>query len=153
MWVWRWYQRADRIAAIIAGVAALGVALFPTRAPDGFADAAWWTERTGVIHYVSAIVLFSMFAVFSLWLFRLTGSPDQSAADKRKRNVVYLVCGIVIVVSIAWAGVAGMDKQSILVPESIALVAFAVSWLAKGRAVKSIVDTARSIGSKVKGKT
>jgi hypothetical protein len=63
------------------------------------------------------------------------------------------VCGIAIVASIAWAGVAGMNKRSILVPESIALVAFAVSWLVKGRVDRSIVDTARSIGSKVKRKT
>jgi hypothetical protein len=147
------YQRVDRVASAIAGVAALGVAFFPTRAPDGFTAAAWWTETTGVLHYVSAVVLFSMFAVFSLWLFRLTGSGGQPPADKRNRNRVYLVCGIAIVGSIAWAGVAGMNKQSILVPESIALVAFAVSWLVKGRVDQSIVDTARSIGSKVKGKS
>ena len=103
--------------------------------------------------YASAIVLFAMFAVFSLWLFRLTGSGDQPPADKRNRNRVYLACGIAIVVSIAWAGVAGMSKKPILVPESIAIVAFAVSWLVKGRVDKSIVDTARSIGAKVKGKT
>lgn len=147
------YQRVDRLTATIAGVAALGVATFPTRAPEGFAAAAWWTETTGIIHYASAVVLFSMFAVFSLWLFRLTGSGGQPPTDKKKRNLVYLVCGIVIVASIAWAGVAGMKKSSILVPESIALVAFAVSWLVKGRVDKSIVDTARSIGSKVKGRS
>jgi succinate dehydrogenase/fumarate reductase cytochrome b subunit len=147
------YQLSDRLAAIVAGVAALGVAMFPTRAPDGFTAAAWWTETTGVIHYGSAVVLFAMFAVFSLWLFRLTGSGGQPAADKQRRNLVYLVCGIAIVASIAWAGVAGMNKRSILVPESIALVAFAVSWLVKGRVDRSIVDTARSIGSKVKRKT
>ncbi|MGQ0712832.1 MAG: hypothetical protein ACT4PJ_03765 [Gemmatimonadaceae bacterium] len=146
------YQLVDRLAAMIAGAAALGVAFFPTRAPDGFAAAAWWTETTGVLHYVSALVLFAMFAVFSLWLFRLTGSGEQPAADKQNRNFVYLLCGIAIVVSIVWAGVAGMSKKSILVPESIALVAFAVSWLVKGRVDKSIADTARSIGSKVKGK-
>ena len=145
------YQLIDRLAATIAGLAALGVAFFPTTAPDGFTAAAWWTARTGVLHYVSAVVLFAMFAVFSLWLFRLTGTGDQPPADKHRRNLVYLACGIAIVASIAWAGVAGMNKKSILVPESIALVAFAVSWLVKGRAVKSIVDTARSIGSKVKG--
>jgi hypothetical protein len=58
-----------------------------------------------------------------------------------------------IVASIVWAGVAGMKKSSILVPESIALVAFAVSWLVKGRVDRSIVATARSIGSKVKART
>jgi hypothetical protein len=46
-----------------------------------------------------------------------------------------------------------MRKSSILVPESMALVAFAVSWLVKGRVDQSIVDTARTIGSKVKRKT
>jgi len=145
------YQVFDIAAAVIAGLAALGVAFFPTKAPDGLQAARWWTDGTGVLHHVSAVILFAMFAVFSLWLFRMTGSPGALSADKRKRNSVYLACGILIVLSVGWAGIAGWKKKSLFVPESTALVAFAVSWLVKGRAIKSIVDTARSIGQKVTG--
>jgi hypothetical protein len=90
-------------------------------------------------------VLFVMFAIFALWLFRLTAPGEQPRADKRRRNLVYLICGILIVASIVWAGVSRLNGKSIFWPESIALIAFAVSWLVKGNAVNTIMSTARSL--------
>jgi succinate dehydrogenase/fumarate reductase cytochrome b subunit len=139
------YHWADRAAAITAAVAALGVAFFPTAAPAGVTALSWWSPRTGVLHYVSAVVLFTMFAVFALWIFRITPSGKQASADKWWRNIMYLVCGIAIVASIIWAGIAGLNRRSIFLPESVALVAFAVSWLVKGYAHRTIADTARSL--------
>jgi len=57
------YQKADRAVAITAGVAALGVAFFPTEEPAGVAPLAWWTRTTGVVHHAFAVVLFAMFAL------------------------------------------------------------------------------------------
>ena len=135
---------ADRAASMTAAAAALGVAFFPTAAPAGVAALSWWSPITGVLHHVFAVVLFVMFAVFALWLFRITTSREQVPPDKRWRNGVYLVCGIVIVASIIWAIVAGLNGWSIFWPESVALVAFSVSWLVKGYAHKKIADAARS---------
>jgi heme A synthase len=128
---------ADRAAAVTAGIAALGVALFPTGAPASELELAWWSRATGVIHYGSAVVLFAMFAVFSLWLFRLTGGKEPSQG-KRRRNLIHLVCGIFILVGMIWAGIQGLRQGPIFIPETIALVAFAVSWLVKGQAHRSI---------------
>lgn len=139
------YYWADRAAGITAASAALGVALFPTGAPEGVPALSWWQPITGKIHFASAIVLFSMFAVYALWLFRITSSRGQIELDKRRRNTVYLICGIVIVASIVWAVIAGLNDKSIFWPESIALIAFSTSWLVKGRALKSIARTARSL--------
>ena len=100
---------------------------------------------TGYIHYGCAVVLFLMFAVYALWLFRITPDGERVAADKRVRNFVYLVCGLVIIISIVWAFVAGQAKQSIFLPESIALIAFAVSWLVKGYALRSIGNVMRRV--------
>lgn len=138
------YNRADRLAAKTAAGASLVVALFPTKAPVGVSALAWWTPTTGVLHHVAAIVLFVMFAIFALWLFRLTADGEQPVADKRRRNRLYLSCGIVIVVCIAWAGLNGLNGRPIFWPESIALSAFALSWLVKGYALRAIVGTARS---------
>ncbi len=143
------FHWADRTASIIAAIAALGVAFFPTAAPEDVAPLSWWTPVTGIIHYVSAVTLFAMFAVFALWLFRLTASGEPIPPDKRRRNKVYLLCGIVIVVSVIWALIAGLNGRSIFWPESIALVAFSVSWLVKGYALRSIVETARSFSRRV----
>jgi hypothetical protein len=137
----------DRLAARIAGGAALLVAFFPTSAPQGFPEMRWWTPWNGVVHYFSAIVLFAMFGVFCLWLFRL-GTSDPAPADKRRRNHIYVVCGIVILISMAWAGIAGWKNYPIFIPESLALTAFATSWLIKGRAPTTIANVVRKTFSK-----
>ncbi len=139
------YNRADRWAAKTAAVAALVIAFFPTKEPVGVSALSWWTPTTGVLHHLAAIVLFTMFAIFALWLFRLTADGEQPMADKRRRNNLYLFCGIVIVVCIGWAGFNGLDGRPIFWPEAIALIAFAMSWLVKGYALSTIVGTARSL--------
>ena len=143
-------QRWDRLTAIIAGVSAAVVALFPTTPPLGISALPWWSPWIGKLHAVAAIALFSMFAVFSLWLFRKTIPGEPLTADKKQRNAIYLICGIVIVASMAWALVAGLSDQSIFWPESLALVSFAFSWLTKGRAVRSIKSTLGSAKDKIR---
>jgi len=129
---------ADRAASIIAAVAALGIAFFPTAAPAGVPMLSWCSPITGIFHYVFAVTLFTMFAVFALLLFRITASGEPVPPDKQWRNRVYLTCGIVIVASIVWAGVAGLSGRSIFWAESCALVGFSVSWLVKGYAHTTI---------------
>jgi len=139
------YNWADRWAAKVAAVAALVVAFFPTKAPEGVAALSWWTTTTGRVHHVAGIVLFTLFAVFALWLFRLTAEGERPAPDKRWRNRVYLVCGLVILACMGWAGFNGLNGRPIFLPESIALIAFAVSWLVKGYAHRTIARAARSM--------
>lgn len=130
------HHTADRAVAITAAVAALVVAFFPTAAPAGVPPLAWWTPSTGVIHHAAAIVLFVMFAVFALWLFRLR--RDGRTETTGWRNKVYIACGVAILACIAWAGYNGYAAREIFVPESIALIAFSVSWLVKGYADESV---------------
>jgi hypothetical protein len=134
-------RKYDRGAAIIAGIAAALVALFPTTPPKGIAPLPWWADWIGTTHIVAAITLFTMFAVFSLWLFRKTAPAGQPAADKKRRNVIYLLCGIGILASMVWAVVEGLRGRSIFWPESLALILFAWSWLVKGQALHSIKST------------
>jgi hypothetical protein len=145
------YNWADRWAGRAAAGAALVIAFFPTRAPVGVPPLSWWTPRTDVIHHVAAAVLFTIFAVFALWLFRFTADGEQPTADKRWRNRVYLICGIVIVGCIGWAGLNRLTGRAIFLPESIALVAFSVSWLVKGYAHRTILSAARSLLRRAKG--
>jgi heme A synthase len=139
------YNWADKLTAKTAACAALVVAFFPTAAPAGVSVLAWWTPLTGRLHYVAAVVLFAMFAIFALWLFRLTGKEEKRRPDKRRRNLFYLICGTIIVGSILWAGVNRLNGKSIFWPESVALIAFALSWLIKGNALNTIKNTARSL--------
>ena len=64
-------------------------------------------------------------------------------AMKKQRNRVYKICGIVILVSVAGIPIAGLNGifeyikflKPTFVLETIALVAFGISWLTKGEAI------------------
>jgi hypothetical protein len=143
------YQRyrADRIAGSIGGFCALGVAFFPCEPPAMGLAPTWWSEIAGTIHYVSAVLLFVSFIVFSLWLFRKTDTPkgEEIPKGKRQRNQVYLACGIIMVAAVLWAGIAGLTGRPIFWAEIVALSAFAVSWLVKGYAHRSVTNTVKKV--------
>ena len=137
----------DRRAAIVAGIAAALVALFPTEPSQAIKDLhPWWAEWVDVTHKTAAVTLFGMFALFSLWLFRKGNADD---AEKRRRNTIYMVCGIGILASMGWAAVNMLRKQPVFWPEAAALWFFAWSWLVKGRALRSIATTAKSAKAKL----
>ncbi len=139
------YGGQDRIASRIAGWAAIFVAFFPTEAPIPSLAPFWWRTVTGKLHFSAAVVLFCSFSYFSLFLFTKTkqakGTPRPT--EKRVRNSIYIFCGIVMVACILWAGIATFMNAPIFLPEAIALEAFAVSWLTKGRADRTAVGVAR----------
>jgi succinate dehydrogenase/fumarate reductase cytochrome b subunit len=136
---------ADRWTANTAACAALVVAFFPTQAPTGVAALTWWAPWVGFVHHAAAVVLFLMFAVFALWLFRLSAKDELPTEGKQWRNRIYIFCGVLILACIVWAGVNGRNGRPIFWPESIALIAFSVSWLVKGYALDTIMGAARSM--------
>lgn len=139
------WHTLDVVAARIAAAASVLVAFFPTGVPLGYDAPTWWQSWMEHVHAASAAILFSSFAFFALFLFRRTDPDDPTrqarSSDKRWRDKVYLVCGIAIVIAVAWTatigllntlGVGGRSDRPIFWPECIALVFFAVSWLVKG---------------------
>jgi phosphoglycerol transferase MdoB-like AlkP superfamily enzyme len=139
------YSRRDRIAAITAGASAAIVAFFPTSAPGDVPEPSWWTQRTGTIHYISAAVLFGAFIFFCLFLFPKSKVKEGEALprDKRVRNHIYISCGAAMLVCILWAGSASFTGAPIFWPEALALEFFAVSWLVKGRADRTLATAGR----------
>jgi hypothetical protein len=131
------FGRADNWLGNIAGVSAIGLAVFPT-APNS--DPTGWQRTAGAVHLVFAAVFFLALAVFSLFLFTRTQPGADPTQRKEARNVVYRVCGSVILACLALAVIAGLvlgaDIKVWLRPllwlESIAVVAFGISWLVKG---------------------
>ena len=152
---YRGYEKRDAIAGRLACIFALAVALFPTACKPGACDFVHLLklERGGcdVEHFVSLVhatcasLLFLTLAYFSLFLFTETkpGRKAEMTRRKRERNVVYYVCGWIIVASIA--GILILHIALHLskfgpVPvlfgfESLAVIAFGISWLVKGEFV------------------
>ncbi|MGI5126162.1 DUF7103 family protein [Pseudonocardia sp. CA-107938] len=131
------YDRRDTIAAVIAGVAVIGVALFPTQP----ANPTPTDVAIGVIHLICAGTFFLTTAYFSLFLFTLSdGHPTRR---KLQRNVVYRVAGVVILVCLVLQVVTDNLLPRAVVDavhpvfwlESLAIIAFGVSWLVKGETV------------------
>ena len=81
--------------------------------------------------------------VLSLVLFRKTDPTKLMTPQKKKRNKVYAVCGVLILVAIAGSGISFLFRDSaffeLYAPvfwfESLAVVSFGVSWLTKGEAI------------------
>jgi hypothetical protein len=141
------YGRLDRIAAITAGIAAIGVSFFPTGAPKNLSALSWWTPIIGVIHFVSATVLFGSFIFFSLVLFRKSNVKQRGSRPLEKwlRNIIFVICGLAMVACIVWVVIASVSGGPIFWPEALALEFFAISWLAKGRAEVTLVAGGRRV--------
>ena len=145
---------ADRVVGCLGGAGALGVGLFPTQAPKGVPEPDWWRGWMGDVHNVSAVVLFGAFILFSVWLFRKSGISTRRdrPPEKRRRDDVCLICGLVMIVAVIWAVMASIVDAPIFLPEAIAILAFAISWLSKGRAYQPILDAIRSLSANAEAK-
>ena len=135
--------RWDNILSNVASAMAVGVALFPTSSDVGTASGG--AKTVAVIHLVFAGILFGLLAVFSLFLFTQTGDQPPTP-KKRSRNRVYRICGWVIVAALVAIGIAEIAKppsawHSLFWLESVAVVAFGVSWLVKGEFLGWLADS------------
>jgi hypothetical protein len=131
------YDRPDAVAGVVASLSGVGVALVPTTRGAQLASAE---DPVGVVHLVCAAAFFLTLAWFCLALFTRTHADRPPTRRKRQRNVVYRVCGVVILVSVALAAVTPLlpgDWVAAVHPvfwlESLAVEAFGVAWFVKGR--------------------
>lgn len=148
-------KRTDYTLSLVAGVAVIGVALFPTSrpglaadaprcgtmpAPSGCTPVQQWLGET-----LAASVHFSFAAVFILCLAAIcfyfanheVNRPDGGSARAAR---LQRSCGVVILAAVGWVGLGGILGATIweLTPlylgEVVSVWAFALSWLVNGRA-------------------
>jgi len=130
---YRGYDRWDDILGNISGICAIIIALFPTSKTGQL-------DLTGKIHFIAAIIFFIVLSGFSLFQFTRKGSDPT----RRKiiRNLIYVVCGITMLASLVAMGIFFIlfqeehpDSTFAFWTETLALVAFGISWLTKGGAL------------------
>lgn len=165
---------SDQVVSTVAGLGAIGVAMFPVVPPDLLAcppGAAFsvadtdpvrivtcpvqgfvthWTAFAW-IHFASAAVFFVCLAIFCFFLFPKGDlRPDGRIDWKAPNNRIYLICGILILASIGFVGAYALsppETQALLGRhnyifwcETVGVVAFAVSWLTKGKLRRGIAE-------------
>ena len=138
---YRGYALADDLAGKVACVAAIGIAVFPTSLEGASGSAA----LAGHVHSVATLTFFGTLAYFALVLFTKTDPSKPPTRRKLQRNQVYRLCGCAIIGSMALIVVhnllprevtAGLRAfRPVFALETLAIVAFGLSWLVKGEAV------------------
>lgn len=139
---------ADRTFSLLAGIGAIGVAMFPVKTANlsppmvlldpasqsatpvyfGFMNAG---DR---LHYLSAALFFVCITILVLFFF------PRGEQRRTWRKITYYLCGFTMLGALAVMFVAmrlavsAADGGSLLfVFESVAVLAFALAWLAKGK--------------------
>ena len=126
------YTWQDALASKLAGVFALGIAFLPTSMGDDKSDII------SKLHYITSGVFFVILSYMSIFLF--TKSAGNMTPEKKKRNRVYRICGVIMLVSVIGIPVDGIPAihdriksiKPTLILEFLALTSFGVSWLTKG---------------------
>jgi hypothetical protein len=131
------YDLADDIVGYVGGISALGSALFPASSHD-----AAHAVLIGRIHLVFAALFFLSLIYFSLFLFTKTDPSRQPSRKKLHRNKVYKTCGYIMIICLLLIVILHFLPKEIRSPlkayhpefwlETIAVVAFGISWLVKG---------------------
>lgn len=138
---YRGHNPAEAWGSNLAAVAAIGVALFPTAEFPG--QGSW----ISTVHYVSAILLFSILAWFCFGPFRVRTKGRDGKRGRRAR--VYFMCGCTIVGAMVGLLVAKLTLASDVViryemtywAEFLALWAFGIAWITAGKVLPFLVST------------
>jgi hypothetical protein len=131
LFFYKGYNRWDMWTANIAGISALCTALFPTveSGPQNL---------SAKIHFISAAIFFITLACISLFLF--TRKDSNPTPQKKKRNIIYIICGImmfgcIIALALFFKYFDSKTSQFVFWTETLALISFGISWLVKGGAL------------------
>ncbi len=133
LYAYKGYGWQDNWAGHLGCIFALGVALCPCQSDH---------QIFRILHLASAVLLFSVFAYFSIILFTKSKHMKPYPPQKSRRNKWDVSCGITIIMSILLLFIyfiflkgkfPGLDKlKPIFSLETLALWAFGLSWIIKG---------------------
>lgn len=131
------YEFKDSVICGIAGYAALIVVIFPCKGE-------WMpaTEAVGIfnipagvstiIHFIAACVLFIAMGINSAFFFTI--GENNPTKEKKKRNIIYKVCGFGMIGVLTIVGIPVMllgIEWGVIAIESVMLWLFGLSWLTK----------------------
>ena len=162
LFCYRGQARQDNVLTNVAGLCAVAIGLLPTdptyhpviterlkALPDqtcfnALFDPNCYSSAGPTGYHIYVVVPFFLLISY-LTLFRFTKPSGPVVTDrKRKRNKIYVACGLIMfasLVAIVVLKVLSRDNP-IYVPETIAIVAFGIAWLTKGQAIMGDINPA-----------
>ena len=136
------YDKQDKIVCTLAGILALCICLFPCQnlPEDVLMDSTYpigtFQIPAGVSHWIHNIVAISFFGLLAYnSYFLFTKSSGEMTSQKKKRNLIFRICGVGMIASFVLLIPLTLLKVScaIWLVEAIALMFFGISWLTKSQ--------------------
>ena len=123
------YDKVDDVLNTIAAACGFGVCLFPCAATTAQYVGTFNlpTAISDILHMISAIGFFVILSYNSLFQFT-KGSPEPTE-NKKKRNIIFRVCGIGMLASFLLLPLP--IPHIVWIVEMIALTFFGISWITK----------------------
>jgi hypothetical protein len=151
LFTYRGYDKSDNIASNLACIFALGVAFLPTSIKTANINCLNCNYRQyPKLHTISAVCFFLILTYFALIQFPKSEKLDETIQEtdseiisaSKKRKMIYLACGVVMLLSILLTGAYMLfgkkidflaNKPVVFYLEWAALWAFGISWIVKGK--------------------
>jgi hypothetical protein len=153
LFAYRGHDWKDNLVGYLGCIFVLGVAFLPSTMSSTpqpcLVPATAQNPLVGKLHNICALLYFIILIVYALFLFpkthmdMVTGEKMFMGSQKKKRNVVYYICGgimaasLLLILAYMWIlgrlypGLKRLDPVFWL--ESIVLLSFGISWLTKGQ--------------------
>lgn len=134
------YSTKDHVISALAGLFGLMIVLFPCNCPAAEEIVGFFqlpAKISDVIHCASAVAFFLLLSYMSLCQFTKGGKDTH---NKRIKNIIFKVCGIGMLASLALMVIPVDFFAKTFVVEAIALTFFGVSWLVKGEFLGLLSD-------------
>ena len=155
LFAYRGHDWRDNLAGYLGCIFVLGVAFLPSTVSSPgqpcLVAATAQSPLVGKLHNLSALLYFIILIVYSLFLFPMThmdmvtGEKKFMGRQKKKRNVVYYICGGIMTASLLlilfymgflekpYPGLKRLNPVFWL--ESFVLLSFGITWLTKGQLI------------------
>lgn len=153
LFAYRGHDWRDNLAGYLGCIFVLGVAFLPCNVSTPLQACLIaptpQSHLVGDLHNLSALLYFMILIVYALFLFPMThmdmvtGEKMFMGRQKRKRNIVYYICGGLMTAALFTIVfyMVFLEKQypelksldPIFWLESLVLVSFGISWLTKGQ--------------------
>lgn len=141
------YDIQDKIVCKLAGISGFGICIFPCSNIELGAVGTFSIPQgvSGILHNICAVIFFGLLAYNSIFLF--TKSNGNMTREKKRRNLIYKVCGIVMIGSFILLIPFNLlsINNGIWIVEAIALLAFGISWLTKSDSYKILFKDNKQI--------